>query len=129
VIVLDASAAIELLLNAPLAPRISRHVFCTGESLHAPHLIDVEVTQVLVPALFRRWFRKQFRRQERRCSRFVRHAGCERNSGAVADVTSAPFSRWACASHVSDGEEARLFAAKRAPTSPMTSVLSLSLYL
>lgn len=46
-IVLDASAAIELLLNAPLAPRISRHVFRAGESLHAPHLIDIEVAQVL----------------------------------------------------------------------------------
>lgn len=46
-IVLDASAAIEVLLNAPLAPRISQRIFRLGESLHAPHLIDVEVAQVL----------------------------------------------------------------------------------
>jgi len=46
VIVLDASAAIELLLNTPLAPRIARRVFRAGEPPHAPHLIDVEVAQV-----------------------------------------------------------------------------------
>ncbi len=43
-IVLDASAAIELLLGNPaVATRVSRR----GESLHAPHLIDVEVAHVL----------------------------------------------------------------------------------
>ncbi len=46
-IVLDASAAIEVLINASLAPRVLRRVFRVGESLHAPHLIDVEVAQVL----------------------------------------------------------------------------------
>ena len=46
-IVLDASAALELLLNAPLAVKVSARVFDTGESLHAPHLIDVEIAQVL----------------------------------------------------------------------------------
>jgi len=46
-IVLDASTAIEVLLNASLAPRVLRRVFRVGESLHAPHLIDVEVAQVL----------------------------------------------------------------------------------
>jgi len=47
VIVVDASAALEVLLNAPLAPRVARRLFRDGESLHAPHLIDVEVAQVL----------------------------------------------------------------------------------
>lgn len=46
-IVLDASATIEVLLNSPLAPRLSRRAFRIGESLHAPHLIDLEVAQVL----------------------------------------------------------------------------------
>jgi predicted nucleic acid-binding protein len=47
VIVLDASAAIELLLNTPVAPRVSAHVFAAGETLHVPHLLDLEVAQVL----------------------------------------------------------------------------------
>ena len=46
-IVLDASAALELLLNAPLAESVASRVFADGESLHAPHLIDLEVAQVL----------------------------------------------------------------------------------
>lgn len=46
-IVLDASAALELLLNSALAERVSQRIFGAGESLHAPHLIDVEVAQVL----------------------------------------------------------------------------------
>jgi predicted nucleic acid-binding protein len=46
-IVLDASAALELLLNTPLAPAVAHQVFATGESLHAPHLIDLEIAQVL----------------------------------------------------------------------------------
>jgi predicted nucleic acid-binding protein len=47
VIVLDASAAIELLLRTPTGNRVERLIFSTGESLHAPHLIDLEVAQVL----------------------------------------------------------------------------------
>jgi len=47
VIVLDASAAIELLLRTPTGNRIEEIVFSTLESLHAPHLIEVEVAQVL----------------------------------------------------------------------------------
>ena len=51
-IVLDASAALELLLNTPAAPRVAQRVLSPRESLHAPHLIDLEVAQVL-----RRWER------------------------------------------------------------------------
>lgn len=51
-IVVDASAAIELLLNTPAAPRVAVRVLASRESLHAPHLIDLEVAQVL-----RRWER------------------------------------------------------------------------
>ena len=46
-IVLDASAALELLLNTPRSATIASRVFAVGESLHAPHLIDLEIAQVL----------------------------------------------------------------------------------
>ncbi|MHC4972509.1 MAG: type II toxin-antitoxin system VapC family toxin [Planctomycetota bacterium] len=46
-IVLDASAAVELLLGTPAAERIGHRVRPATESLHAPHLIDVEVAHVL----------------------------------------------------------------------------------
>jgi predicted nucleic acid-binding protein len=47
VIVLDASAAIEWLLQSPAGVKIDRRIFTASESLHAPHLLDLEVTQVL----------------------------------------------------------------------------------
>jgi predicted nucleic acid-binding protein len=47
VIVLDASAAIEWLLQSPLGIKIDRRISSPSESLHAPHLLDVEVAQVL----------------------------------------------------------------------------------
>lgn len=46
-IVLDASAAIELLLNTRLGQRVAARIADPAESLHAPHLIDLEVAQVL----------------------------------------------------------------------------------
>ena len=46
-IVVDASAVLELLLNTPLATRVAERLFVTGETLHAPHLLDLEVAQVL----------------------------------------------------------------------------------
>ena len=46
-IVVDASAVIEVLLRGPAASAIERRLFGNGHSLHAPHLLDVEVTQVL----------------------------------------------------------------------------------
>jgi predicted nucleic acid-binding protein len=45
VIVLDASAAFEWLLETPTGSRVDERIL--SESLHAPHLIDVEVAQVL----------------------------------------------------------------------------------
>lgn len=51
-IVLDASAALELLLNTPRAQGIASRVLAPDETLHAPHLIDLEIAQVL-----RRWER------------------------------------------------------------------------
>jgi predicted nucleic acid-binding protein len=50
VIVLDASAVIELLLQTATGKRVARRISARGQGLHAPHLVDVEVLQVL-----RRW--------------------------------------------------------------------------
>lgn len=46
-IVLDASAAIEFLLDTPLGERVGERLSRDGETLHAPHLLDVEVLQVI----------------------------------------------------------------------------------
>ncbi len=46
-IVVDASALLEVLLQTPAAARVSKRLFARGESLHAPHLLDVEAAQVL----------------------------------------------------------------------------------
>ena len=46
-IVLDASAAVELLLNTTVGQRISQRIAPRAETLHAPHLIDLEVAQCL----------------------------------------------------------------------------------
>ncbi|HEU4630016.1 MAG TPA: type II toxin-antitoxin system VapC family toxin [Gemmatimonadaceae bacterium] len=46
-IVLDASAALELLLRGPAAAAIAARVFRPRESLHAPQLLDLEVAQVV----------------------------------------------------------------------------------
>ena len=45
--VLDASAVAELLLNTPAGNRISSRIEDETEIIHAPHLIDIEVAQVL----------------------------------------------------------------------------------
>jgi predicted nucleic acid-binding protein len=47
VIVLDASAAIDWLLQTAVGERIENRIYSRGESLHAPHLLDLEVAQVL----------------------------------------------------------------------------------
>lgn len=46
-IVVDASAVIEILLRAPATDALEARLFAPGETLHAPHLIDLEVAQVL----------------------------------------------------------------------------------
>jgi len=46
-IVLDASAVLEVLLRSPPAALVEKRIFDSEQTLHAPHLIDVEVTQVL----------------------------------------------------------------------------------
>jgi predicted nucleic acid-binding protein len=47
VIVLDASALLEFLLQTPLGVRVETRVFRDGDELHSPHLVDVEVAQGL----------------------------------------------------------------------------------
>lgn len=46
-IVVDASAILEILLDTPTAPRIAKRLFAAGQTLHAPHLLDLEVAHVL----------------------------------------------------------------------------------
>jgi len=47
VIVLDASAVLELLLITDKGRSVAERIAPREESLHAPHLIDLEVAQVL----------------------------------------------------------------------------------
>ena len=46
-IVVDASAVVELLLDTDEAGAVAARLFDSGDSLAAPHLIDVEAAQVL----------------------------------------------------------------------------------
>jgi predicted nucleic acid-binding protein len=46
-IVLDASATVDWLLQTPAGQRIENRLYSGNESLHTPHLLDLEVTQVL----------------------------------------------------------------------------------
>ncbi len=46
-IVVDASALLEVLLRTPAATAVEVRLFDERETLHAPHLIDVEVAQVI----------------------------------------------------------------------------------
>ena len=46
-IVVDASAILALLLETTAAPDLENQLLGTGESLHAPHLLDLEIAQVL----------------------------------------------------------------------------------
>jgi predicted nucleic acid-binding protein len=47
VIVVDASALLEVLLRTPRGQAIEARFFDGSESLHSPHLLDVEVAQVI----------------------------------------------------------------------------------
>ena len=46
-IVLDASAAVEWLLQTSAGLQIERRIYSRSESLHSPHLLDLEVASVL----------------------------------------------------------------------------------
>ena len=75
-IAVDASALIEVLLRTERGARIEARLLSSGESLHAPHLLDVEVTQVL-------------RRYERASS-----LTAERGQQALADLADFPMHRY-----------------------------------
>jgi predicted nucleic acid-binding protein len=47
VIVIDASALVEALLRMPAAEAIRKRLFAPEQTLNAPHLLDLEVAQVL----------------------------------------------------------------------------------
>ena len=46
-IVVDASALLEVLLRTPAADVVEDRLFAAGQTLHAPHLLDVEAAQVI----------------------------------------------------------------------------------
>src|SRR5919201_1163733 len=46
-IVVDASALLEALLRTPAARAVESWLFESGQTLHVPHLLDLEVAQVL----------------------------------------------------------------------------------
>lgn len=46
-IVIDASALVEVLLNTPASAKVTERLFGRNDTLHAPHLLDLEVAQVL----------------------------------------------------------------------------------
>lgn len=73
---LDASAAIELLLGTPAGRWVAARIAPADRALHAPHLLDVEVAQVL--------------------RRFVAGGavGADRASEALDDLDRLPIQRW-----------------------------------
>jgi predicted nucleic acid-binding protein len=76
VIVVDASAALEVLLQTPAAPRIEARLFAPGETLHVPHLLDLEVVHLL-------------RRYEA-----ARVIDVQRGREAIDDLTAWPLTRY-----------------------------------
>ena len=46
-IVVDASAVLEFLLQTPLGAKVEARLFRDRDEFHSPHLVDVEVTQGL----------------------------------------------------------------------------------
>ena len=46
-IVLDASAAVDWLLQTAAGQHIEKRIYSRNETLHSPHLLDLEVAQVL----------------------------------------------------------------------------------
>ena len=75
-IVIDASAVIEILLRSEGSERIEQRVLVPGESLHAPHVIDLEVAQVL----------------RRYCS--SREMTAKRGEQALRDLEGLPIARY-----------------------------------
>jgi len=77
VIVVDASAMLEALLRTPAAQDVEDRLFAPGQTLHAPHLLDVEVAQVI-----RRYAA-------------IGEINAERGRLALADLADLPVRRYA----------------------------------
>ena len=75
-IVLDASAALELLLGTPRSRRVAQRALVPAETLHIPHLLDLEVAQVL-----RRWVASG-------------QVGEDRARQALDDLAALDLTRW-----------------------------------
>ncbi len=75
-IVVDASALLEALLRTPAAEAVERWLFDPRQSLHAPHLLDIEVAQVV-----RRYAAS-------------REIDPERGRAALADLADFPLRRY-----------------------------------
>lgn len=75
-IVLDSSSVLEVLLRTETALRIEDRIFSPEETLHAPHLLDLEVAQIL-----------------RRYSASGQ-MDPERGRQALADLTDLPITRY-----------------------------------
>lgn len=75
-IVVDASAILEVLLRTPAAEAIEERIFAPETTIHAPHLIDLEIAQVL--------------------RRYVRSSQLkpERGSQALQDLQDFPLNRY-----------------------------------
>ena len=75
-LVIDASAATELLLARPVAEAVAEHIADHGLNLHAPHLIDVEIVSAV--------------------RRLVASgdARIERGEEAIADLLDLPMARY-----------------------------------
>jgi predicted nucleic acid-binding protein len=76
VIVIDSSAIIEVLLRTESASLIEDRIFSQGETLHAPHLLDLEVAQVL-----RRYYASG-------------DVDSERGQEAISDLADFPITRY-----------------------------------
>lgn len=75
-IVVDASALLEVLLRTPAAARIESKIFARRQTMHAPHLVDLEVAQVL-----RRYL-------------LAGDLDAERGAQALADLGDLPLTRY-----------------------------------
>jgi len=76
VIVVDASAILDLVLRTVAAAQVESRLFEPPQTLHAPHLLDLEIAQVL-------------RRYER-----AGHLTAERGAEALADYGALPIRRY-----------------------------------
>lgn len=75
-IVVDASALLEALLRTPAARAVEKRLFEPSQTLHGPHLLDVEVAQVI-----RRYAAN-------------REIDVERGRTALADLADFPLRRY-----------------------------------